>query len=667
MSCDHQRRAWIAHLAQHPTIAAHYGGAAGAARALEAHYDAAANRREPTPHAQQIADLAAKARWPAAQREARAIGIDLYPHPARSPGPKLLRGYQALLTHVTELRTPTMRCRVCGEFTAANRPHPCPYPAPVERTVPVPAGSMAAQVGPVLDALERAGGTCYFVGGVGRDLLLGVDSKDADLEVHGLTAEQVLAVAQQFGTAIIPKNGFPVVKLKAVLGGEPVELDLALPRTEEPTVQGGRQGFTVYADPHLGLHRASERRDVTIGAIAGRYDPATQTMTLIDCHGGMTDLEARVLRAVSAKSFADDPTRVLRMMQLAGRFGMTVEPETARMAQVARAHYEAGKVSTSEQWAEWSKLALKASQPSMSLQALQDTGWLAAYPHLAALPGVPPDRFFHPEGDAWLHTKLVADQAARIAARDGLGAHDRLVLVLAAICHDLAKPATTNVNWQRAEPTPDGNPPPQGYGPPWEPDPDAPGAWRRERVSSHGHEEAGEPMAEAFLRQIGAPEAVIAEVKPLVRLHLRHIPLVRLQREIAAADAAGQDTTAQQRSLARMVRRLAVEVAPSSFAQLARLIEADMSGRAPLPSQNPCAPLVALAAQLGAASGAPVPLLKGHGKQLIAEGLTRPGPAMGVLLQRAYEAQLDGAFADLDGAMAWVRAALLASPMTRED
>lgn len=543
------------------------------------------------------------------------------------------------------------RCRVCGQF--ADHTHPCPYPAPTTRVVAVPDASMADQVLPVITALEAAGGTCYFVGGVGRDLLLGQAPKDADLEVHGLEAPQVLAVAQRFGKATIPKKGFPVVRLTASLGGKEAELDLALPRTEQPTAQGGKQGFTTYADPHLGLHIASLRRDVTIGAIAGRYDPVARTMELIDCHGGIADLQARVLRAVNPNSFSDDPTRVLRMMMLAARLEMTVEPETAKLALAARSQYEAGKVTRSEQWAEWYKMVTKGVRPSLGLQALQDTGWLACYPHLAALVGCEQDAWHHPEGDVWTHTKHVADQAAAIAQRDGLKSFDRQVLVLAAICHDLAKPETTEIHWEDAAAGPGGAAPAQGDGPPWVAD--GAGGYHRRRVSQHKHEQKGVPLAEAFLQQIGAPNDVIAQVRPLVRLHLRHIPLTRLQAEIAELQRRGADTTAQEESLNRQIRRLSAELAPASLAQLLRLIEADVRGRPPLEPQNPCAGILERAAQLAVSRHAPKPLLVGHGERLIAEGLTRPGPEMGRLIRAAYEAQLDGEITTLDEAVAWVR------------
>jgi len=186
-----------------------------------------------------------------------------------------------------------------------------------------------------------------------------------------------------------------------------------------------------------------------------------------------------------------------------------------------------------------------------------------------------------------------------LAARDALGEEARAVLLLAALCHDLGKPATTSHD-------PDG------------------------RIRSPGHDQAGIAPTEALLRRIGCPQNIAAQVVPLVREHMVHIGMAVTE---------------------RAVRRLALRLAPATIEAWGRLVEADHGGRPPLPPGNPGAEIVALAQRLGAAEGRPEPIL--HGRDLIAAGLAQPGPQLGALLKQAYAAQIDGAFATLEAGLAW--------------
>ncbi len=83
----------------------------------------------------------------------------------------------------------------------------------------------------------------------------------------------------------------------------------------------------------------------------------------------------------------------------------------------------------------------------MGLEFLVSSGWVRLYPEIAAMLRVPQDPTWHPEGSVYLHTKHVVDAAMAIARREGLSAERRVTLVLAALCHDMGKPATT----QRSE------------------------------------------------------------------------------------------------------------------------------------------------------------------------------------------------------------------------
>ncbi len=439
-----------------------------------------------------------------------------------------------------------------------------------------------------LCALVRdAGGRALLVGGCVRDLALGLPAKDLDVEVYGVAPDRLLdRLAARFRLDLVGQV-FGIVKLHGL------PIDVAIPRRDTKAGRG-HQGFKVSSDPGMTLEEAAARRDYTIDAMA--YD--LERGEILDCFGGLRDLEARRLRHTTEK-FAEDPLRVLRGLQLAGRYNLTAAPETLEMARGLVAEFHSLPIE--RVWGEWQKWAARSSRPSAGLVFLQQCGWLAVFPELAALDGCPQDPAWHPEGDVWTHTRLVTDEAVRVAWRDGLDEDDRTVLVLAALCHDLGKPETTRIEG--------------------------------DRVRSPGHAARLEAGGR-FLGRIGTPPRVGQRVRALCRYHLTHL------------DFGGS---------ASSVRRLARALgeAGESIHMLARLVEADSSGRPPLPKGLPptMAAIVEIARTLAAADAVPAPLLRG--RHLLALGL-KPGPRVGEILRAAYEAQLDGAFGTLDEARAWL-------------
>ena len=154
----------------------------------------------------------------------------------------------------------------------------------------------------VLEALRRAGRP-RLVGGCVRDWLLGLSTKDYDIEVAGIDFETMHRVLAPFGATDVVGRSFGVIKLR--LGDR--EVDFSLPRRESKTGAGHR-GFAVAPDPTLSDAEAAARRDFTLNAIA--YDPVSDR--LIDPLGGQADLQARRLRH-AGPGFADDPLRVLQI------------------------------------------------------------------------------------------------------------------------------------------------------------------------------------------------------------------------------------------------------------------------------------------------------------------------------------------------------------------
>lgn len=449
----------------------------------------------------------------------------------------------------------------------------------------------------VLEAVRRAGGRPRLVGGCVRDWLLGLESKDFDVEVAGVTFETLHAALAPFGATDVVGRSFGVVKLR--LDGR--EYDFSLPRRESKTGAGHR-GFAVEPDPGLSDAEAAARRDFTLNAIA--YDPFADA--LIDPLGGERDLRARRLRH-AGPSFADDPLRVLRAFQFAARFDLSLDPETAALCRAIADTY--AELPVERVWIEWDKWAVKAAKPARGLAVLEESGWLRHFPEIAALRGCPQEPEWHPEGDVFAHTQYCLEALVREPAWHEAGAERRRQLSFAVLAHDFGKPATT----RRLE--------------------------RRGvlRWTSFGHEAAGVAPTEDFLRRIGAPHDLAPLVAPLVRHHLAH-----------HHSRTGQYTDTQVRRLARLI-------APATIDDLCTVMIADSRGRPPLHSPDTLAyieRLRARARQLELQHAAPRPLIQG--RHLVALG-HRPGPAFRPILDAAFEAQLDGVFADEAGGRAWLQ------------
>lgn len=457
---------------------------------------------------------------------------------------------------------------------------------------------LPADLHAILTVLHRAGRPRLVGGGV-RDWLLGLPPKDFDIEVAGVSFGQLQRILSPFGATDIVGRSFGVIKLRTANG----EYDFSLPRRESKTGAGHR-GFAVVPDPDLSDADAAARRDFTINAIA--YDPFART--IIDPHHGQDDLRHRILRHTSA-AFSDDPLRVLRAFQLAARFDLQLAPETAALCRAIASAY--AELPVERVWGEWEKWATKSTRPSRGLAVLEETGWLQHFPELAALRGTPQDPEWHPEGDVLAHTQHCLDALVGLTDWADAPSERRRRLSLAVLAHDFGKPATTH----QAE----------KHG--------------RLRWISPGHEAAGGPLAATFLRRIGAPLHLDAEVVPLVVNHLAHH---HGQNEFSDAS----------------VRRLARRLMPATIDDLLLVMRADHLGRPPLQSPETAIRIDELkrkADWLALQNSAPRPLLLG--RHLIILGLT-PGPDFKPLLDAAFEAQLDGAFTDETGGLRWLQARL---------
>jgi len=433
----------------------------------------------------------------------------------------------------------------------------------------------------------------YLVGGCVRDALAGLPpAKDSDVEVFGLDYEQLLAALARWGRTDLVGRSFGVVKLST---NSRLNFDFTLPR-KDSKVAAGHKGFDVAFDPAISLREAAARRDFTINSIM--YDPRAQQV--LDFFGGAADLKDCILRHTSA-AFHEDPLRVLRGMQFAGRFELRAAPETVELARRMKGSYpELAVERVREEWFKW---AQRSMLPSAGLRFLAETEWIDHFPEIKALIGTPQEPEWHPEGDVFTHTCHCCDALARLPAWREAGAESRAVYMLAVLAHDFGKPSTTHRAMK------DG----------------------RERIVSPGHESAGIEPTRIFLERINAPLAIAQRVLPLVQNHLFHLETI--------SD--------------RAVRRLARRLAPESIEGLCLVMTADSMGRPPRPAEVPenVKTLLARAHELAVRHQPPPPILQG--RHLLPLGLP-PGPRLGAILDKAYEAQLEGIFADLEGALQWV-------------
>ena len=275
-----------------------------------------------------------------------------------------------------------------------------------------------------------------LVGGCVRDRLIGIESKDLDVEVYGIDPARLRELLKQLGNVNTVGEHFSVYKLVARdQSTDParVEIDVSIPRRESKSGQGHR-GFLIEGDPSMTFEEAARRRDFTINAIL--YDPLTDDT--VDPFGGRADLENRLLKAVDAGTFIEDSLRVLRAVQLAARFELTLDVETAELCR----SINLSDIPHERIWGEFEKLLMLAERPSIGLSIALELRVLdKLFPQRRALVG---GQSGHTTADAFEHTKRSLDEAAKTSA--DLTKAKRLTVMLATLCHDLSTDSQTRLD-----------------------------------------------------------------------------------------------------------------------------------------------------------------------------------------------------------------------------
>ncbi|MEK7473524.1 MAG: HD domain-containing protein [Patescibacteria group bacterium] len=457
-----------------------------------------------------------------------------------------------------------------------------------------------------------------LVGGFVRDCLLGIASKDADLETYGIEAEVLETVLKELFDDKIETVGRSFGIYKIFLG-DGFDLDVAIPRRESKS-GSGHTGFEVEGDPELDPKEAARRRDFTINAIAA--DP--KTGELFDPFNGQDDIKDRILRVVDGSTFVDDPLRVYRGVQFTARFGLRVEPSTLELMRLMVARGELDTLSKERVTDELKKLLLKAPKPSVGFELMRTLGLIRRdYPELHALIDTPQEPEWHPEGDVWIHTMMVIDEAAGIVSQNSkrksqnFTEEERLQVMMGALCHDLGKPSTT------APGEKDGVP----------------------RVRSIGHEEAGVTPTEALFDRFAFGESVrqasIASAKD-------HLKPGMLWRQL-------EKGTLTEEAYVNAVRKLIKRTKPTSWRVLLAISEADHFGRGlPDIKHEPYAvgETFARMVEEHRLDGEGIkPLLLGRDLQALG---MKPGPLMGRLLKEIERLRDEGKIKTKKDALAYV-------------
>ena len=447
------------------------------------------------------------------------------------------------------------------------------------------------KIQPIIDLIKHNKGRVLLVGGAVRDMVMNEDKillmgdpqskcnidwgSDIDIEVYGLTEQELENILKQFGPVSLVGKTFGVLRIHGL------DIDWSLPRKDS----SGRKPV-VSVDPHMSIEHAALRRDLTMNAMA--FDLITHE--LIDPYGGQNDIKNKILRTPNAYFFVQDPLRFYRVMQFIGRFKMVPDDglnaicKTMDISHISRERIEQ----------EFKKLLLLSDRPSLGIRWLYAIGRLREImPELADTVGIMQEPKWHPEGDVFEHSMQALDAAA-IIVKTYENDHNRLILLYAALCHDLGKVVMTK---------------------------EIDGV-----IKSIGHEKESKKLARTMLKRITHNTDLIEAVSSLVFYHMMPLQFTQNKAKLSAYQ--------------RLANKLSSLV---NMSMLIDLCNADKRGRngqshEPLTTDfQDVALFKEKTEQAGVLYAKVESLLKGADVL----DIVLPGPEMGKLLTYAYEIQIE--------------------------
>ncbi len=314
----------------------------------------------------------------------------------------------------------------------------------------------------IVRTLRSAGYEAYLVGGCVRDLLMRRAPKDYDVATDARPERvaklfrRTIPVGAQFGVQIV------------MIGKTPYEV--ATFRTDQEYKDGRHPEGVVFSNPKEDVLR----RDFTVNGLF--YDPIKKKV--IDYVGGREDLKRKLVRAIGdpAKRFSEDKLRMLRAVRFAATLGFELDPATFKAVQSAAGQIT--EVSPERIRDELVKL-FTGPHPGRGLELLDESGLLKVIlPEVEKMKGVQQPPEFHPEGDVFIHTRMVLDGLPGSSA----------VVAIGALLHDVGKPPTFRV---------------------------------ADRIRFDGHDRVGAKMAEGICRRLRFSNAETGAVADLVGEHMK--------------------------------------------------------------------------------------------------------------------------------------------------
>ncbi|MHB1936029.1 MAG: CCA tRNA nucleotidyltransferase [Acidobacteriaceae bacterium] len=341
----------------------------------------------------------------------------------------------------------------------------------------IPAMARQQAATQIVERLRAAGHTAYFAGGCVRDLLLGRGPSDFDVATSA-TPQQVLAM---FPRTFAVGAQFGVVLVADAYGSEEILTEVATFRSDGAYSDGRRPDAVRYTGS---AEQDVLRRDFTINGMlldpALLKGPCAVSDAVLDFVGGREDLQRRIVRAIgdARQRFAEDKLRMLRAVRFAARFGFQIEDDTLRAIRAAA--QEIDHVSRERVRDELTRM-LTEGAARLAFELLESTGLLSeVLPEVARMRGIQQPPQYHPEGDVWIHTRMLLEQ---------LPVGCSPTLAWGALLHDVGKPAT----FRRAP----------------------------DRIRFDGHVEVGVRMAEEICRRLRMSNSDTEQILALVANHMR--------------------------------------------------------------------------------------------------------------------------------------------------
>ena len=329
----------------------------------------------------------------------------------------------------------------------------------------------------ICSRLRERGFAAFLVGGCVRDLLLRREPADYDVATAA-RPDQVLelfphgsTVGAQFGVILVPENGMKV--------------EVATFRADIGYADGRHPDRVVYsATPEQDVLR----RDFTINGLLMRHD----TGEVLDFVNGLEDLRAGSIRAIGEpdQRLAEDKLRMLRAVRFAARLGYAIEPVTLAAMEI---HAGEIRVVSAERTQEELTKILTEGAARRGFEWLEESGLLGQIlPEISAMKGVPQPPEFHPEGDVWMHTRLMLE---------GLPRGCSPTLAWGVLLHDVGKPPTFR-----------------------------PASETGDRIRFDGHVEVGVRMAGEICRRLKLSNDDTEQVQALVANHMKFKDVAQMRK-----------------------------------------------------------------------------------------------------------------------------------------